>query len=60
MLGHVRNGETVVATGRTEREFVHVRFQGEKEGWMAMTWEGYTMLVHAEPRQAEPETGRAG
>ena len=60
VLGHVRNGETVVATGRTEREFVHVRFQGEKEGWMAMTWEGYTMLVHAEPRQPEPETGRAG
>lgn len=47
VLGHVRNGETLTATGRTEREFVHVRFgrvPNDKVGWMAMHWEGYKML----------------
>ena len=44
VLGHVRNGQTLTATGRTEREFVHVRFKHDKVGWMAMHWEGYKMV----------------
>ena len=55
VLGHVRNGETLTATGSTEREFVHVRFQHDKVGWMAMHWEGYTMLTVVTEPEPEPE-----
>jgi hypothetical protein len=55
VLGHVRNGETLTATGRTEREFVHVQFQQDKVGWMAMHWEGYTMLSVVPEPDPEPE-----